>query len=247
MAASLVTLGLLVVGAPARAQDTPSSPAQPESKQVLHFVKPAAPMPAYKPAMSAPGSTNIDYSLRPVGFQQNVKDSGKTPTPGEGAEYTIQLEPPGPQQVFRLESETSLQERMRQEGRQRPTPERIQFPDEPLVGKGAYLTRGFTPKQMVVEPNYLCYHRLYFERLNSERYGWDLGFIQPVVSTAGFYWDLAFLPYHMWTDPCRNYDSNAGYCLPGDPVPLLLYPPQLSVTGALGEAVTVVGIVFAFP
>jgi hypothetical protein len=166
---------------------------------------------------------------------------------GEDTEYAIHLEPPGPQQLFKLESENSLQERVRQEGRQRPIPESTPFPQEPIVGVGPHQGRDFKPMQLVVEPNYLCYYRLYFERLNSERYGWDLGFIQPVVSAGQFYWDLASMPYHVWTDPCRTYDSNAGYCLPGDPVPYLLYPPQLSLTGALAQGATVVGLLAVFP
>jgi hypothetical protein len=261
MAASLIGLGLLLAGPQARAQtQTSAAPSSPyaliprsdtEAPQVLHFVKPPTPLPApaavMKPMAPELQPKFTDKAVRPVGYQENKKDSGRTPPPGEGeGEYSIQLEPPGPQQVFRLEAESSLQERMRQEGRQRPTPERIQFPDEPVVGAGTYKGRDFKPMTMTVEPNYLCYHRLYFERVNTERYGWDLGFIQPVVSVGQFYWDLAWLPYHMWTEPCRNYDSNAGYCLPGDPVPYLLYPPQFSLTGVMAEAGVVVGLAFVF-
>jgi hypothetical protein len=100
---------------------------------------------------------------------------------------------------------------------------------------------------MVVEPSYLCYGRLYFEQKNFERYGWDLGPFTPLLSAAGFYWDLAWLPYHLATAPCRQYECSAGYCLPGSPVPLLLYPPELSLTGFVAEAGTVVAMVAIFP
>jgi hypothetical protein len=162
-------------------------------------------------------------------------------------EYQIQLEPPGPERLFRLESEQTLQERMRQEARQRPTLERINFPEEPVLSTQAYAARPFPPAQELVEPNYVCYRRLYFEDKNSERYGWDLGFIQPFVSAGIFYWDVVTLPYHMGTDPCRKFECSAGYCLPGDAVPYLLYPPELNLTGIAAEAGTIVALFAIFP
>jgi hypothetical protein len=35
--------------------------------------------------------------------------------------------------------------------------------------------------------------------------------------------------------------------VPGDPTPYLLYPPELSLTGALAQTVAVVGIVLMLP
>ena len=58
---------------------------------------------------------------------------------------------------------------------------------------------------------------------------------------------MALLPYHMATDPCRKCECSAGYCLPGDPVPLLCYPPQLSLTGAVAEAATIAALFAIFP
>ena len=89
------------------------------------------------------------------------------------------------------------------------------------------------------EPAYVCFKRLLFEEKNAERYGWDLGVIHPFVSTAAFYWDVATLPYHLFTAPCRKFECSAGYCLPGDPVPYLLYPPEWSLTGLTAEALAV--------
>jgi hypothetical protein len=136
---------------------------------------------------------------------------------------------------------------MRQEARQRPTLERITFPEEPILSKEAYTPRVFPPSQEVVEPNYVCYERLYFEQINSERYGWDLGFIDPFVSAGKFYFDVVVLPYKVWTEPCRKFECSAGYCLPGDPVPLLLYPPELNITGTVMEAGTIVALFGIFP
>jgi hypothetical protein len=167
--------------------------------------------------------------------------------PDESEEHRVQLAPPGPERLFRLESEKSLQERMRQEARQRPTLERITFPDEPVLSTESYAARVFPPAREVVEPNYVCYKRLLFEQKNLERYGWDLGFITPFVSAGKFYWDVVWMPYHIWTAPCRCYECSAGYCLPGDPVPLLIYPPELSLTGTVMEAGTIVALFAIFP
>ncbi|HEV3256033.1 MAG TPA: hypothetical protein VG013_04070 [Gemmataceae bacterium] len=161
--------------------------------------------------------------------------------------YRIQLEPPGKDQVFQLEGEEALKERMRQEARQRPTHERIDFPDEAPVSKETYAPRSFPPATEVAEPHYVCHKRLLFEEINSERYGWDLGFIQPVVSAAAFYADVVTAPYHWATEPCRKYECSSGYCLPGDPVPYLLYPPEISLTGSVSEAATIVALFAIFP
>jgi hypothetical protein len=169
----------------------------------------------------------------------------------ETSGYSIDLEPPGPLRLFRLESEASLQERLRQEGLQRilPTGRRdiVVFPEEPVVSRETYQGRRWPPQQRLVEPNYVCYGKLLFEEKNSERFGWDLGAVQPFYSALTFYSDIVTLPYHMAADPCRCYECSAGYCLPGDPVPYLLYPPEFSVTGWLAEAGVVVMGFAIFP
>jgi hypothetical protein len=172
----------------------------------------------------------------------------KAPSEGSGGGgYEPQLQPPGPHRLFRLESERSLFERMRQEALTTDA-RRIEFPEEPDIGRGlTWEGRHYPPMAEVVEPCYVCYRRLYFEDLNSERYGWDLGFIQPFVSAGLFFKDLAMLPYHAAIDPCRCYECNSGYCLPGDPVPYALYPPGLSVTGLVAEGAAWVGIAALFP
>jgi hypothetical protein len=150
--------------------------------------------------------------------------------------------------LFRLESEAALHERMRQEARERPAPERIEFPTEPSLGPPQpSIARSWPTVYELAEPNFVCYRRLLFEDLNAERYGWDLGFVQPFVSAAEFYWDFVMLPYNACKEPCRCFECSAGYCLPGDPVPYYLYPPGLSVTGLVAEAGAVVGVNFMFP
>jgi hypothetical protein len=98
-----------------------------------------------------------------------------------------------------------------------------------------------------VEPQYVIHKPLYFEQKNFERYGWDLGPMSPGVEALTFYYDVVMLPYHIGADVCHCLDTNAGKCLPGDPVPLLLYRERFSVTGLVFEAGAVFGGLFAFP
>lgn len=162
------------------------------------------------------------------------------------------LSPAEPQRVFRLESEDMLMERMAQEAAQGRTPLGLTYafvtPDYPPVSPSvAYVPRPWEPLPEIIEPAYLCYGRLYFEQINTERYGWDLGPLHPLISAGTFYVDLAMFPYNAATDPLRRYECNPGYALPGDPMPLLLYPPDLSLPGALAEAAAI-GLMFViFP
>jgi len=168
---------------------------------------------------------------------------------GEGRqlELIIQLEPPGPDRLFRLESEAALNERMRQEGKTQGLADKIIFPEEPVVSREQYPGRHWPPQTEIAEPNYVCYRRLLFEERNAERFGWDFGILQPVFSAGKFYADIVALPYHIATAPCRCYECSAGMCLPGDPVPYLCYPTELSLTGAVAEAGAVGGILAIFP
>jgi hypothetical protein len=176
---------------------------------------------------------------------------GANPTPGyveeKAAEQTIQLEPPGPDRLFRLESEDALKERWRQELLSTRPGDRQIYPDEPILTRDSYFGRSWPQRTLFVEPNYLCYTRLLFEQTNMERYGWDLGPVGTGLSPLLFFADVATLPYHAFTDPFRCCECNAGYCLPGDPVPLLLYPPQLSSSGAFAETATVLALLAIFP
>ncbi len=137
---------------------------------------------------------------------------------------------------------------MRQERRDYSnTTDRIQFPPRPEVVGEVYQPRKFEPSVCFVEPDYVVYRRLYFEEKNSERYGWELGPIQPLVSTLYFFKDIALLPHNMATYPCRRFETNAGQCLPGDPVPYRWFPPEPTAAGLLGEAAAVAGIIAIIP
>jgi hypothetical protein len=188
---------------------------------------------------------------RPTGKIQLVQAAEPMPEPGsidELKQYQILLEPPSPEALFgRRDSEKMFEQRMRQQAKQMVPPSMVQFPDKPVLSKTEYQGRSFPEQTIVAEPRFVCHHRLFFEEKNAERYGWGLGFIQPFVSTLYFYRDVIFLPHNFWSHPCRRYECNAGYCLPGDPVPYIIYPPDITVTGSLAEGAVAVGLFAAIP
>gem|GEM_PF-5493579 len=179
------------------------------------------------------------------------KDPNEKSTANEDpvTKYQVRLNMPGPEALFRLESETQLQERLRQEFRQvNDASADVDFPDQKLsLAKSPWQPRALPQQAIYAEPVYLVHHRLYFEQKNFDRYGWELGFLQPLVSAAMFYKDMAFLPYHIGEDIHRRYEVSVNDCLPGDPVPLTFIPPHISLSGGFLQAVATVGIVAAFP
>lgn len=162
--------------------------------------------------------------------------------------YQILLEPPSAEALFgRRDSEKMFEQRMRQQARQQVPPNVVQFPDKPILSKTEFAGRNFPPTVVIAEPRFVCHNRLYFEEKNAERYGWDLGFIQPFVSTLYFYKDVLCLPHNIFSDPCRRYECSAGYCLPGDPVPYIFYPPQFTLVGGIAEGAIAVGLFAVIP
>jgi hypothetical protein len=173
--------------------------------------------------------------------------------PGEKTEtankYADILQLPGFNRVFGIrESEAESLTRMANRERENKQGERLEFPPSPELSRGRYAGRNWPEMRAFAEPNYVCYQKLLFEQKNLERYGWDLGpAVTPVVSALKFWVDVGLVPYHLATDPFRNYECSAGYCMPGDPVPFILYPPEISASGALAEATAIVGLVAVFP
>jgi hypothetical protein len=199
--------------------------------------------PAAAPSFSVPGQT--------VSRQQKLEgaplaESGDTEQiPRITA---IQLEPPGLERIAQaMQSDEQLQERIRQENREREPMERVTFPPDPVLSRDTYHGRKWDPMKLEVAPYYVCHGRLYFQQINAERYGWDLGVLHPVISGLAFLYDFVMLPYHIAMEPCRCFEYNTGWCLPGDQVPLMIYPFQLSATGFVAEVGTIVALVAIFP
>jgi hypothetical protein len=204
---------------------------------------------ATPPANNVKSAPRQDIYAAGKGLQQVAYQTRNEGRFGQekGIVYNFQ-QLPGPEVLFRTESEEALKERMRQEIRDKEgLTSQVLFPQEVVVSTENYTGRSWPRTTEFVEPNFVCFNRLYFQQLNTERYGWDLGIAQPVVETGKFCWDAFFLPYQMGTDVCRHYECNAGYCLPGDPAPFLLYPPRLSATGLAAQAGALTGAFFIFP
>jgi hypothetical protein len=166
---------------------------------------------------------------------------------GDDVDYVPQTDMPGIDRLTRRESEQQFYERIRQESRRYPASTRIYFPDEEPVLKETFTARHFPHMVQTVAPSFVCHGRLYFEQPNFERHGWSLGAFTPAANLAVFYYDVALLPYHYWTDPCSRYDCSSGKSLPGDPTPFLLYREKLSVTGLAGQFGAVAGGFFVLP
>lgn len=125
----------------------------------------------------------------------------------------------------------------------------LRFPRlEPVVPPGTQYvpkTVGYEPHKAIYEPYYVVHRRLHFEEKNTERYGWDLGIIQPFVSTLYFYKDVLLWPNSLASGvEVGFWDTSAGKCLPGSPVPYYLYPPGLTISGMLFEGGIITGSAF---
>jgi len=209
-------------------------------------------LPAPDGATPAPKHDFLTFDKQPKPVTKDFQKAAFFQGAGSGPQdqdqgYELEVDPPGPTKIFQhLDSEAQLQERLRQKGLDRKR-QIEEFPDEPVISKDVYAGRAWPVSQRQVEPNYVTYDRLFFEDKNTERYGWELGLLQPAVSALTFYKDLALMPYHYFSDPCRVHETSAGYCLPGDPVPYLLYPPGTSASGAVGEAAFILGLIACFP
>jgi hypothetical protein len=194
---------------------------------------------AYPPAAAPP--TIAVHINRPVPIQlvayppaateQQPTDPLPPPRqerPTEPAPTERKLTEPTLQRVYRVESEEAWRARIRAE-LERPGQAPVVFPEEVALPDELPDERGGPLKHAIAEPAYVCYQRLPFERKNTERYGWEIGPIQPAISATAFYFDLLAEPLYLLNDPLRCYECSAGQCLPGDPVPLRLALPTLGV------------------
>ncbi len=153
------------------------------------------------------------------------------------ADYNIEVKPPTLDRLYRVESEATLKKRLVDEMAKRPARDtNVIFPVYKPLTDEQYQQRHMGGLIKQIEPQYLVHGRLYCEELNGERYGWDLGVIHPFVSGAVALKDFALFPYNFATRPYQRFDASSGKCFPGDPVPFLLYPPEISIPGSALEA-----------
>src|SRR5262249_43259910 len=144
--------------------------------QAQQGIQPYSPAPDTTPATQlrpiSPPSQRTGIQLtqggRPLAAPRVAHDEA-------GRSVILPLGPPTPKRLFRLESEQAWRQRIRQETLDRPYPDKVVFPDEPILTREAYAGRHWPKLHMVVEPYFVGYNPLYFQQLNMERYGWDLG------------------------------------------------------------------------
>jgi len=109
------------------------------------------------------------------------------------------------------------------------------------------IREAYPPVKTHVEPDFVVHRRLYFEEKNAERYGWDMGILQPVVSTAMFYKDVLLWPANLASHSFERYDTSAGKYLAGSPVPYFLYPPEIDLFGFGVGGVVIAGVAVILP
>jgi hypothetical protein len=179
----------------------------------------------------------------PAGFQETLRQD--RPPPGLGFDEQGNWQPPKTEELFRMENEQALFERIRRE-KTAVQQQEGEFPEERhLIGMRA--PRVFQPQQAIEFPSYVVYQPLYFQQINTERYGWELGVFQPIISTAQFYGDVVLFPYKVAVDPPWHCDANRGYALPGDAEPLRFLTMPFSWRGVAAEAGAAVGGAAIFP
>lgn len=121
----------------------------------------------------------------------------------------LQLNPPNPDLLFRLESERALRDRMRREALANPRLPKPEFPEDRPQTDGTVAPRQWPWHTWAVEPNYLCHGRLFFEQPRAERYGRDFGPLHPLLSAGIFAYDVAAFPVRALLWPCQPYECHA--------------------------------------
>ena len=116
------------------------------------------------------------------------------------------------------------------------------LPQECLIDQPQYQPRQWTASQITWKASNLMHKPLYFEEVNLERYGHTAGpFLQPVVSSAHFFANIAVLPYKMGVHSPNECQYALGYYRPGNCAPWITPPVPLSLRGALYQAAAMTG------
>ena len=98
-------------------------------------------------------------------------------------------------------------------------------PTECSLGEDKFENREWLASTMTWKASGLCHKPLYFEEVQLERYGHTIGpVLQPAVSGAHFFLNIATLPYKMGISPPHECEYALGYYRPGNCAPWLLPP-----------------------
>jgi len=121
-------------------------------------------------------------------------------------------------------------------------------PTECSLGGDKFEQREWLASTMTWKASGLCHKPLYFEEVQLERYGHSAGgVLQPALSGAHFFLNIATLPYKMGISPPNECEYALGYYRPGNCAPWLLPPIPLSVRGGLMQAGAIVGGIYVIP
>lgn len=108
--------------------------------------------------------------------------------------------------------------------------------------------RNFTATIANWKASGLCHKPLYFEDVQLERYGHEIGpVMQPIVSTAHFFGNIAVLPYKAGIHPPNECQYALGYYRPGNCAPWTVGPIPISLRGGMTQAAAITGLNFALP
>ncbi|MCY2976323.1 MAG: hypothetical protein NTW52_16835 [Planctomycetota bacterium] len=116
------------------------------------------------------------------------------------------------------------------------------------LGDQTLAARSFEPTTVAWKASGLCHKPLYFEEIQLERSGHEWGpAIQPVLSTAHFFTNVAFLPYKMAINPMNECQYALGHYRPGSCAPWSIEPIPLSLKGLAAQGATIGGAVMILP
>lgn len=102
--------------------------------------------------------------------------------------------------------------------------------------------RCWSPQTFVWTASAICTKPLYYQDIQLERYGHTRGpIIQPILSVAHFFGNVAINPYKAGIHPPNECMYVLGYYRPGDCAPWLIEPFPWSIRGAAGQAASAVG------
>jgi hypothetical protein len=126
--------------------------------------------------------------------------------PKEPVRDEFGLKPPTRDELFRVQSEQSLKERLRQE---LPKVKKVDFPKEASLPEVPGENAPFPERFVSPIAGQVCYRPLYFEDKRTERFGKYVPCMQPLLSAGRFYGDVAILPCRLlltppWTFECDN-------------------------------------------
>ena len=123
-----------------------------------------------------------------------------------------------------------------------------ELPKECLIEQVAYQPRQWVDSKITWKASNLMHNTLYFEEVNSERYGQTPGpILEPIVSSAHFFANIAVMPYKMGVHKPSECQYALGYYRPGDCAPWIIPPVPISLRGALYQAGAITGTFLLVP